>query len=109
MIFKSLEEKYKGLECGVDIAHLVFNTMLYADTCKYVLIGNEYSSNYPNEVYEGSIINHQFVKTIHFAENLNKYIHGFVSKDFAYYSPFFGLYEYKIADLLFQDEKYLDV
>ncbi len=104
-----LEEKYGGLYSGVDMAHLVFNTMLYGDICEYVLIGNEYSSNYPNDVYEGSIVNHQFVKTIHFAEDLNNYIHSFVTKDFTYYSPFFGLYEYKIADLLFQNEKYLDV
>lgn len=109
ILFGPLEKKYGGLQCGVDIAHLVFNTMLYADIGNYVLIGNEYSANYPNDVYEGNVINHQFVKTIHFAENLNNYIHDFVSKDFAYYSPFFGLYEYKITDLLFQNEKYLDV
>jgi len=108
-IFNPLKEKYRGLQCSADIAHLVFNTMLYANICKNVLIGNEYSANYPNDVYEGSVINHQFVKTIRYAENLNNYIHDFVTKDFAYHSPFFGIYEYKITDLLFQNEKYLDV
>jgi hypothetical protein len=108
-LFAPFEQKYGGLHSGVDMAHLVFSTMLYADICEYVLIGNEYSSNYPNDVYEGSVINHQFVKTLHFAENLNSYIHDYVTKDFTYYSPFFGLYEFKIADLLFQDDSYLDV
>lgn len=108
-LFKPLKKKYGSLECGVDMAHLVFNTLLYADKCSSVLIGNEYSANFPNDIYEGHVINHQFVKTIQFAEELNAYLNQFVSKDFAYYSPFFGLYEYKIIDLLFQNEKYLDV
>lgn len=108
-LFAPYEAKYGGLQCGVDMAHLVLNTMLFADKCEYVLIGNEYSANYPNDVYEGSVVNHQFVKTVHFAENLNRYVHAFITRDFTYYSPFFGIYEYKIAELLFKDDKYLDV
>jgi hypothetical protein len=108
-IFAPLEKKYQGMLSGVDMAHLVFNTMLYADKCEYVLIGNEYSSNFPNDVYEGNVVNHQYVKTIHFAENINKYVHEFVTKDFSYHSPFFGMYEFLIADLLFKNDKYLDV
>lgn len=108
-IFTDLERDYKGLQSGVDMAHLVFNTMLYADICEYVLIGNEYSSNYPNDVYEGNMINHQYVKTTHFAENINRYVHEFVTPDFSYYSPFFGMYEFLIADLFFKNDNYLDV
>jgi hypothetical protein len=108
-LFVPLKATHGGLHSGVDMAHLVFNTMLHADVCKYVLIGNEYSSNYPNDIYEGSSVNHQYVKTIEFAKKLNDYVHSFVTQDFTYYSPFFGLYEYKIADLLFKDDKYLDV
>lgn len=108
-IFPGLERDYKGLQSGVDMAHLVFNTMLYADICEYMLIGNEYSSNFPNDVYEGNIINHQYVKTIHFAENINRYVHEFVTPDFSYYSPFFGMYEFLIADLFFKNDDYLDV
>jgi len=104
-----LEKSYGGLQSGVDMAHLVFNTMLYADKCEYVLIGNEYSSNISNDIYEGNVVNHQYVKTIHFAEKLNKYVHGFVTEEFSYHSPFFGMYEILIADLLFKDDKYLDV
>lgn len=108
-LFKPLIAKYQGLSSGVDMAHLVFNTMLYSDTCSAVLLGNEYSANFPNTVYEGAIVNHQYVKTIAFAEDLNNYIRRFVTKDFSYHSPFFGLYEYRIADLLFQDDEYLDL
>ena len=108
-IFSDLERDYKGLQSGVDMAHLVFNTMLYADICEYMLIGNEYSSNFPNDVYEGNVINHQYVKTIHFAENINRYIHEFVTEDFSYHSPFFGMYEFLIADLFFKNDDYLDI
>jgi hypothetical protein len=72
-----------------------------------VLIGNEYSANIPNDIYEGTSVNHQMVKTIAFAESLNRYVHQFVTEDFTYYSPFFGLYEYRIAELLFKNEDYL--
>jgi hypothetical protein len=108
-IFSALERDYKGLQSGVDMAHLVFNTMLYADICEYVLIGNEYSSNFPNDIYEGNVVNHQYVKTIHFAENINRYVHEFITSDFSYHSPFFGMYELLIADLFFKNDDYLDV
>lgn len=108
-IIAELEKEHGLLASGVDMAHIVFNTMLYADKCEYILIGNEYSSNYPNDVYEGVVVNHQFVKTIHFAENINNYIHNFVTKDYSYHSPFFGMYEFLIADLFFQNERYLDI
>lgn len=91
------------------MAHLVFNTLLFADRYHSVLIGNEYSSNFPNEVYQGYPINHQFVKTIDFAKRINAYLQRFVTKDYAYHSPFFSLYEYRIADILFTDDEYFDV
>jgi hypothetical protein len=91
------------------MAHLVFNTLLYGRTCKHVVIGNEYSSNFPNLVYQGYVINHQYVKTIYFAERINNYVHQFVTPDFSYYSPFFGMYELKIAEYLFEDTDFLEV
>lgn len=108
-IFDLLKQQYGGLYSGVDMAHLVFNTMLYSDHCANVLIGNEYSSNFPNAIYEGSVVNHQYVKTIEFARNLNRYLHKFVIESYTYHSPFFGLYEYRIADLLFATDEYLDL
>lgn len=89
------------------MAHLVFNALLFG--CKYVVLGNEYSSNFPNLVYQGYPINHQYIKTLHFAQKLNSYLHQFVTPDYSYFSPFFGLYEIKIASQLFKDEKYLEV
>lgn len=108
-VINALKQEYSGLFSGVDMAHLFFNTMLYSDSCKSVLIGNEYSSNFPNAIYQGYVVNHQFVKTIDFARRLNAYAHRYVTNDFTYYSPFFSLYEYRISEILFKDTNYLDV
>lgn len=108
-VINPLKIEYSDIFSGVDMAHLVFNTMLFSDEVDSVLIGNEYSSNFPNDIYQGYPINHQFVKSLDFAKRLNTFIHTFVTTDFSYFSPFFGLYEYRIADLLFSNEKYLDI
>jgi len=108
-IFEKLLKRYPGFPGGVDMVHLLFNTMLYGDSCEYVLLGNEYSSNYPNTIYEGHVLNHQYIKTIHTCEQLNRYVHEFVTEGFSYYSPFFGMYELLISDLLFKDDEYLAV
>jgi hypothetical protein len=107
-IIKEIKQKHQSsLSSGVDMAHLVFNTLMCGG--KYVLIGNEYSSNFPNLVYQGFSINHQFVKTVEFAKRLNEYTHVYVTADFSYHSPFFRLYEYIIARELFKDTEYLEV
>lgn len=108
-VLSPLKKKYSNMYSGVDMAHLVFNTLLFAYEYQAVLIGNEYSSNFPNEIYQGYPINHQFVKTIDFAKRINSYVHSFLTKDYSYYSPFFSLYEYRIADILFTNNNYLDV
>lgn len=109
-ILNAIKAKYQtDLESGLDMAHLVFNTLLYGNSCQHVVIGNEYSSNYPNTVYQGYVVNHQYVKTIYFARRLNEYLAQFVTPDFQYYSPVFGMYEYRIAQYLFEDEEYLEV
>jgi len=107
-ILSDIKAKYQtNLGSGVDMAHLVFNTLLFG--CEFVLIGNEYSANFPNLVYQGYPINHQYIKSIYFAEKINNYLHSFVCRQFSYFSLFFGLYEYRIASQLFKNDKYLEV
>ena len=108
LIIKELEKKYGSrLASGVDMFHLTLHGLLL--NTKYVLIGNEYSANFPNATYQGFQINHQYVKTIYFSKKVNWYIENFITNDFKYYSPFFGLYEYKIAERLFDNKDYLEV
>lgn len=107
-VYKELCSLYDGRQyCGFDVGHLVFQSCLYADIFKYVLLGNEHSANYGNTTYQGSEINHQYVKTIALAIKMNDYIHSYITPDFSYYSPFFGYSEYQIARILFSNSKYL--
>ncbi len=107
-LFSKIKKEHQtDLGSGVDMAHLVFNCLLFGP--EYVLIGNEYSSNFPNKIYQGYMINHQYVKSIYFAQKLNSYIRSFVASDYSYNSPFFGLYEIKIASALFKTDEYLEV
>lgn len=91
------------------IGQLIFNSLLYSDTIDYLVIGNEYSSNFGNATYKGKTVNHQFDKTIFFAEKINAYIKKYFNNVITYTSPFFGLYEYKIAELFFADNDYLHI
>lgn len=91
------------------IGHLIFNSLLYSDKIDYLIIGNEYSSNFGNATYKGKMVNHQFDKTIEFAERINDYIKNYFNGVIEYTSPFFGLYEYRIAELFFSDNDYLDI
>jgi 7-cyano-7-deazaguanine synthase in queuosine biosynthesis len=91
------------------IGQLIFNTLLYSDKIDYLIIGNEYSSNFGNANYKGMLVNHQFDKTIQFAERVNNYIKKYFNGVITYTSPFFGLYEYRIAELFFFDNNYLDI
>jgi len=91
------------------MGNLIFNALLYGDQFSYLVINNEYSSNFGNAVYQSKKVNHQYDKTIFFAKKINQYIHKYINKNFIYFSPFFGLYEYKIAEIFFSDSKYFDI
>jgi len=91
------------------IGQLVFNSLLYADRIDYLVIGNEYSSNFGNAKYKGRLVNHQFDKTINFSQKINKYIKDYFNGVITYTSPFFGLYEYKITEFFFSDDNYLNI
>lgn len=108
-LLNELEKSYQGRSAsGVDMIHLTLNALLYGDKYRYVLLGNEYSANFPNTYYQGFPVNHQYVKTIEFAKQLNEYIYNFITPDFDYISPFFNLYEYRIAKYFFKHNKYLE-
>lgn len=103
-------KKYKVKDYSLFvIGQLIFNSLLYSDKIDYLLIGNEYSSNFGNAKYNGRLVNHQFDKTIVFAKKINGYMKDYFNGAMTYVSPFFGLYEYKIAELFFLDNDYLDI
>jgi len=106
----ALSKKYRCKDYSLFvIGQLIFNALLVKDEFDYLVIGNEYSSNFGNTIYRGQPVNHQFDKTIEFAQKVNTYVREFIDNDFTYFSPFFGFYEYKIAKRFFSDKKYLDI
>jgi len=107
-LLKRYDCKNRGYPIFV-MGNLIFNALLYGDQFRYFVINNEYSSNFGNAVYQGKKVNHQFDKTIYFAKRINQYVHKYVNKNFTYFSPLFGFYEYKIAEMFFSSPKYFDI
>ncbi len=91
------------------IGQLVFISFLYSDKINYLIIGTEYSSNFGNPDDKGITLNHQFDKPIQFAKRVNDDLKNYFNSVINYTSPFFGLYEYRIAEIFFSDNNYLDI
>jgi hypothetical protein len=91
------------------IGQLVCHALLFGDRFRYLIVGNEYSSNFGNATYQGRAVNHQYDKSLRFARRVNAYVRRYIQRDFTYFSPFFGLYEYRIAQLFFADPRHLPV
>lgn len=109
-IKKELKERYQQRQyTGFNIGHLIFQNLLFSDVFQYVFIGNEYSANFGNTIYRGHEVNHQYIKSYALAKKINTYIHTYITPDFTYLSPFFELYEYKIMELFFKNDTYLEL
>jgi hypothetical protein len=89
------------------IGQVVFHALLYGDRYPWLIVGNEHSANFGNAVWQGRPVNHQYDKTLHFARQVNAYVRKYVNARFTYFSPFFGLYEYRIAPLFLAGNRYL--
>jgi hypothetical protein len=89
------------------IGQIVFSALLLMDRFSSVTIGNEYSANFGNGIYDGVPVNHQYDKSFSFSEQLNAYLAKHVTDDFTHDSPFWNWYEYRIAGTFFQDDRYL--
>ena len=94
---------------GFDMGEIIFGSLLYADRYSSIVIGNELSVNFGNCLYGGREVNHQYVKSMDLAKDINHYIHTYLHKDFTYFSPFFGYYEYPIAKMFTVNRRYFDV
>lgn len=105
-----LMERYECKDNSVlVIAQLIFNSLLLCDKYKWIIIWNEYSSNFWNSIYQWYEVNHQHDKTINFANMINEYIRQNITNDFIYFSPFFWLYEYQIAKYFPNNNPYLNI
>jgi UDP-N-acetylmuramoylalanine--D-glutamate ligase len=73
---------------------------------KFVMVGNEQSSNFGNLKYKGEIINHQWSKSSEFEGMLQSYTRKFITKDITYTSVLRQYHEIRIAKMFAKLKKY---
>ncbi len=74
---------------------------------RYVVVGNEYSSNFGNLVYKGKDINHQWSKTGEFERLLQNYIRLTLTPDVTYFSLLRPFYEIRVVEMFTKYQKWL--
>ncbi|MBX4200745.1 hypothetical protein KW786_01310 [Candidatus Parcubacteria bacterium] len=65
----------------------------------YVVVSNEYSSNFGNTTYKGLEINHQWSKSFEFEKLFQDYVKNVISPDVVYFSLLRSFYEIRIVKL----------
>lgn len=74
---------------------------------KYIIVGNEHSSNFGNITYKGETINHQWSKSMEYELLLQEYTRKFITTDITYFSLLRQFYEIRIAEMFSGHKKYL--
>ena len=82
----------------------VFAAALY--NYSYIIMGNEYSSNFGNIKYKGLEINHQWSKSFEFETLFQDYVKNSISPDIFYFSLLRPFYEIRIVKMFARYKKY---
>ncbi|MFA6353921.1 MAG: Mur ligase family protein [Candidatus Paceibacterota bacterium] len=108
-IFKEHEGSYNGhVPVSAIFAFLgILSAFLYEH--KYVVVGNEYSSNFGNIKYKNETINHQWSKSSEFESLFQEYTKKFITPDIIYFSLLRQFYEIRIAKMFAQYKKYFSL
>jgi UDP-N-acetylmuramoylalanine--D-glutamate ligase len=108
-IFKSYEGAYNGhIPISAIFAFLgLFSAIIYK--YKYVIVGNEHSSDFGNLQYKNEIINHQWSKSIEFETMLQEYTKKFITPNITYFSILRQFYEIRIAQMFAKHKKYFSM
>jgi len=72
----------------------------------YVIVGNEFSSNFGNTTYKNLEINHQWSKSYEFETLMHQYVVNYISPDVVYFSLLRRFYEIRIVKLFSAYKKY---
>ncbi|MDD5721492.1 MAG: Mur ligase family protein [Candidatus Pacebacteria bacterium] len=105
-IFKEYEGSYNGhIPVSAVFAFLgILSAFLYE--YEYVVVGNEFSSNFGNIKYKGEVINHQWSKSAEFESLFQEYVRTFITPDIVYFSLLRQFHEIRIAKMFAQHKKY---
>lgn len=105
-IFEAYPDAYNGhVPISAVFAFLGFLSAILYDY-KYVVVGNEQSSNFGNVTYRGEIINHQWSKSAEFETMFQNYTKKFITPDIVYFSLLRQFYEIRIANMFAQYKTY---
>jgi len=73
---------------------------------RYVVVGNEHSSNFGNIKYHNEIVNHQWSKSEEFEAMFQEYIRKYITSNITYFSLLRPFYEIRIAEMFSKHKKY---
>ncbi len=82
----------------------IFSCLAYG--YKYIIVGNEQSSNFGNIKYKGLEINHQWSKSFEFETLFRDYIRRHIATGVEYFSLLRPLHEIRIAELFAKHKQY---
>ncbi|MEK7556584.1 MAG: hypothetical protein AAB538_01270, partial [Patescibacteria group bacterium] len=67
---------------------------------RWVVVGNEYSSNFGNLEYKGEVINHQWSKSAEFEQAFQEYVRAYITPETEYFSLLRPFHEIRITEQL---------
>jgi hypothetical protein len=103
------EAKYRwGTHPYVALYNFISLLPAYLGRCRYVIVGNEYSSNFGNLVHDGTEINHQYSKSFEFETAFDRYARRSLLQDVHHFSLLRPFYELRIAQMFAHFPQYFD-
>ncbi len=108
-IFENHSNSYNGhIPISAIFAFLGYATAVF---CEYdsVVVGNEYSSNFGNILYEQKEINHQWSKSLEFEKLFQEYTRKFFTSEVKYFSLMRPYYEVRIAQMFTEFTQYFPI
>lgn len=105
-LFKPTPDTYAGhIPISAVYAFLgVLSAALY--DYRYVVVGNEHSSNFGNVEHNGDTVNHQWSKSAEFEALISRHLDGYLAQSITYFSIARPFYEIRIAELFAKYPEY---
>ena len=105
-IFQNHEGGYNGHIPISAVFAFIGLLLAFLYNFRYVIVGNEKSSNFGNVSYCNENINHQWSKSKEFEKMFQDYSKKFITPDIVYFSILRPFYEIKIAKIFAKYKKY---
>ncbi len=108
-IFEKYEGSYNGhIPISAIYAFIGLLTSALYDY-KYIMVGNEHTSNFGNLTWHDEEINHQWSKSAEFESMLQNYTKKYITPDITYVSLLRQFYEIRVAKMFVQHKQYFSL